>query len=337
MDSMFLPFLLVIFASIFQGSFGLGMKFMAPLKWEAWWLVHSVVAMIVLPTVWAYFVTPDLFNVLSNAPTDAVIMAMTFGALWGVGGIMFGKSVPMIGISLTYGIVMGVCSAAGGLIPLFTADDAAFQAMTPALPYILGGVAIMVVGVAITAYAGVKKDKLQANGEASTEKTNLKTGLIVAILSGFLSAFLAVGFSEGKAIGELAKNAGAISRNTSLAIWVVVLWGGFAINGIYALFLLFKNNTWNSFSTPNAGKAYGWSIIAAVLWFGALGIYGQGATLMGSLGDVIAWPMMLGLSLIVGNIWSYMNKEWEGAKKPFNIMLLGVGVIIVAVIVMGYS
>lgn len=337
MESMFFPFLLVIFASIFQGSFGLGMKFMNPLKWEAWWLVHSVFAMILLPTIWALFVTPDLLNVVTSAPMDDMIMAMAFGALWGVGGIMFGKSVPYIGISLTYGIVMGVCAAAGGLIPLFTADDVAYEKMIPALPYIFGGVAIMLIGVAITAYAGVQKDKLQAGLESNGEKVNLKLGLIIAILSGFLSAFLAVGFAEGSAIGDLAQQAGAIARNSSLAIWVVVLWGGFAVNAGYALFLLFKNNTWSSFATPNANKAYAWAIGAAFLWFGALGIYGQGATLMGDLGSVIAWPIMLGLSLIVGNVWSYLNKEWEGAKKPFYTMLFGVLVIIVAVVVMGYS
>jgi len=337
MESMFFPFLLVIFASIFQGSFGLGMKFMNPLKWEAWWLVHSIFAMILLPTLWAYFVTPDLYSVVTSAPTEDMLMAMAFGALWGVGGIMFGKSVPYIGISLTYGIVMGVCAAAGGLIPLFTATDVEYQELLPALPYILGGVAIMVIGVAITAYAGVQKDKLQSSTETNGKKVNLKLGLIIAVISGFLSAFLAVGFTEGSAIGDLAIKAGAIPRNSSLAIWVVVLWGGFAVNAGYALFLLFKNNTWSSFATPNAGKAYVWSIVAAILWFGALGIYGQGATLMGSLGNVIAWPIMLGLSLIVGNIWSYMNNEWEGAKKPFYTMLLGVFVIIVAVVVMGYS
>lgn len=332
-----LPLLLVIFASIFQGSFGLGMKFMAPLKWEAWWLVHSIFSMILIPTAWAFFVTPDLFNVVTGASSEVILTAMAFGALWGIGGIMFGKSVPYIGISLTYGIVMGICSAAGGLIPLFTANKVEYQNMAPALPYILGGVLIMIIGVAITAYAGVQKDKLQAKDENTTEKTNLKAGLIIAILSGLLSAFLAVGFAEGKAIGELAKNTGTIPRNASLSIWVVVLWGGFAVNAIYAIFLLFKNNTWNSFSTPNSRKAYAWAIGAAVLWFGALGIYGQGATLMGKIGDVIAWPIMLGLSLIVGNVWSYINKEWEGAKKPFNIMLSGVFVIIIAVVVMGYS
>lgn len=327
----FLPLLLVVFASVFQGSFGLGMKFMAPLKWEAWWLVHSVFALILIPTAWALIVVPDLFNVVTSASTNTIIMAMTFGALWGIGGIMFGKSVPYIGMSLTYGIVMGVCSAAGGLIPFFSMDNATGSS---AFPYVIGGVVIMLIGVAFTAYAGVQRDKLQGQGE---QKVDLKIGIIIAVLSGLLSAALAIGFAKGKDIGALAEAAGAISRNGSLAIWVVVLWGGFVVNAGYSLFLLAKNNTWSSFSTPKASKAYMWSIVAALLWFGALGIYGQGATLMGEIGDVIAWPIMLGLSLIVGNIWAYMNKEWEGAKKPFNFLLVGVLIIIVAVIIMSYS
>ncbi|WP_282136383.1 L-rhamnose/proton symporter RhaT [Seonamhaeicola maritimus] len=327
----FLPLLLVIFASVFQGSFGLGMKFMAPLKWEAWWLIHSIFALILIPTTWAYIVVPDLFNVVTSASSEAIITAMIFGALWGIGGIMFGKSVPFIGLSLTYGIVMGVCSAAGGLIPYFTADN---PTQSPAFPYVIGGVVIMLIGVAITAYAGVLKDKIQG---ATQGKINLKAGLTIAILSGLLSAALAIGFAKGKEIGAIAESAGAIARNGSLAIWVVVLWGGFVVNAGYSLFLLAKNNTWSSFSTPQASKAYMWSIGAALLWFGALGIYGQGATLMGKIGDVIAWPIMLGLSLIVGNLWAYLNKEWENAKKPFNIMLLGVLVIIIAVIIMSYS
>jgi len=55
MESMFFPFLLIIFASIFQGSFGLGMKYMAPLKWESWWLVHVTIAMIILAIGMGFF------------------------------------------------------------------------------------------------------------------------------------------------------------------------------------------------------------------------------------------------------------------------------------------
>ncbi|MCW2119004.1 L-rhamnose/proton symporter RhaT [Flavobacterium sp. 7A] len=333
MDTLTLSFLLVIFASIFQGSFGLGMKFMAPLKWEAWWLVHSTFALIILPTAWAYLVVPDLFEVVTSAPSDVIIEAMIYGGLWGIGGILFGKSVPYIGISLTYGIVMGVCSAAGALIPLFMN---AGETDKPSFPYIMVGVLIMLVAIAITAYAGIQKDKL-THADESTEKVNLTAGLVIAVLSGLLSAALAIGFGKGESIGKLAEASGAIARNGSLAIWVVVLWGGFVVNAGYSLFLLAKNNTWSSYSTPNAGKAYLWSIGAAVLWFGALGIYGQGATLMGDIGKIIAWPIMLGLSLIVGNVWAYTNKEWEGAKKPFKILLFGVFVLIIAVIITGYS
>ena len=57
---LFLPFILLIFASFFQGTFGLGMKYMNPLSWEAWWLVHVTIAMIIFPMTWALIVMPDL-------------------------------------------------------------------------------------------------------------------------------------------------------------------------------------------------------------------------------------------------------------------------------------
>lgn len=332
MELAFLPLALVIIASIFQGSFGLGMKFMAPLKWEAWWLVHATIAMFLLPLAWALLVVPDLFAVIAAAPIEAVLVGMLFGALWGIGGIMFGKSVPYIGISLTYGIVMGLCAAAGSLIPFFTKENV-FD--LPSFPYIIGGVLIMLVGVAITAIAGIKKDKMDKAAAGNT--INLKAGLTIAILSGLLSALLSVGFDNGKAIGELAEQAGALTRNSSLAIWVVVLWGGFLMNAGYAIFLLFKNNTWSSFKVAKSGKAYGWAILASIFWFGALGIYGQGATLMGDMGSVIGWPILLGLSLIVSNVWAYMNKEWKGATKPFAILLFGLLVLIIATVILGYS
>lgn len=332
MEFTFIPLALVIIASIFQGSFGLGMKFMAPLKWEAWWLVHAFIAMFLLPLAWAYMVVPDLFTVISNAPIESIFTGMLFGLLWGIGGIMFGKSVPYIGISLTYGIVMGLCAAAGSLIPLFTKDNAVDL---PSLPYIIIGIVIMLIGVAITAVAGIQRDKL--NKSEISQKVHIKTGLTIAVLSGLLSALLSVGFDNGKPIGDLATDAGALSRNSSLAIWVVVLWGGFLMNAGYAIFLLFKNKTWDSFLVKKSGKSYGWAILTSVFWFGALGIYGQGATLMGDMGSVIGWPILLGLSLIISNLWAYLNKEWKGASKPFGILLGGLLVLIIATLVLAYS
>lgn len=335
MDTNVFAIVLIIVASFFQGSFGLGMKYMNPLKWEAWWLVHSIFAMIIIPTIWASLVVPDLFNVIAQAPLKVKILAMLFGAMWGVGGILFGKSVPYIGMSLTYGIVLGLCAAAGSLIPFFIMDNPNMDT----LPTVLTGVVLLVVGVGVTAYAGIEKDKMQkaASENGSENKVNLKTGLMIAILSGLLSAALSVGFSEGKSIAGIAEQAGALTRNSSLAVWVVVLWGGFIINGGYAVFLLTKNKTWSSFSVAGSKKAYTWSIIAAIFWFGALGVYGQGNALMGAMGDVVGWPILMGGGLIISNIWAYRSGEWTNVPKPFRILLAGIGVIVIAICVLAYS
>lgn len=332
MEFAVIPLALVLLASIFQGTFGLGMKFMSPLKWEAWWLVHATVAMLIVPVVWASIVVPDLFGVISSAPSQAIWIGALFGFLWGIGGIMFGKSIPYIGISLTYGIVMGSCSAVGSLIPLFQIESAT---SLPAFPLIIVGVIVMLIGVAVTAYAGVKRDKITQ--KENTGAINLKVGLTIAIISGVLSALLNVGFVNAQPVGETAEAAGVIARNSSLAVWVVVLVGAYVMNAGYAIVLLTKNRTWSSFSVPNSGKAYMWAIVAGLFWFGALGIYGQGATLMGDMGPVIGWPILLGVSLIVSNIWAYLNNEWKGASKPFAWLLFGLLILIVATAILGYS
>ncbi len=274
MEFTFLPLALILFASVFQGTFGLGMKFMAPLKWEAWWIVHATVAMLVFPLAWALIVSPDLFAIILSAPPRALLIGMLFGFLWGIGGIMFGKSIPYIGISLTYGIVMGTCSAVGSIIPLLQIENATDMA---AFPWIIAGVGIMLVGVAITAYAGILKDRMQEE----KVKRNLKLGLTIALVSGVLSALLNVGFFNAQPVAEVAQEHGVVVRNSSLSAWVVVLFGAYIMNAGYSLILLVRNKSWSSFRTPASGKAYLWSVVAGLCWFGALGVYGQGATLMG--------------------------------------------------------
>jgi L-rhamnose-H+ transport protein len=47
--------------------------------------------------------------------------------------------------------------------------------------------------------------------------------------------------------------------------------------------------------------------------------------------------MLLGLSLIVSNIWAYKSGEWKDAKKPFNLLLIGLAILILASVILGYS
>ena len=326
---LFLPFLLLIFASFFQGTFGLGMKYMNPMSWESWWVIQVLVAMILFPMIWAYIVIPDLFDIIASSPKDAIYSAMLYGFLWGIGGIMFGVSVPYIGLSLTMGIVMGLAGSAGSLIPLFQIENATSQ---PSFPYIIGGLIISLIGVAITAKAGIDRDKLI---NSSSKSKNILKGLMIAVTCGLLSSLLNVGFANAAPIAEKAQEFGVITRNSSLAAWVVVLWGAFIMNFSYAVLLLFKNNSWSTFSLKNSLNAYKWSLIAGFCWFAALGVYGQGAALLGEIGPVIGWPILLGLSLIISNYWAYNAGEWNHARKPFNKLLIGLFILIISAVVLG--
>lgn len=338
MNELMFPLLLVVFASLFQGTFGLGMKCMKPLAWEAWWVVHATVAMLLFPWIWAFLVVPDLCSVLLHSPGDALFKGALFGFLWGVGGIMFGVSVRYVGVSLTYGIVMGLAALMGSLVPLLQIKDVGSN---PALPFVIAGMVLLLVGVAIAACAGLRRDAVQAaeNKKAADIQQGraFRVGLAIAVACGVLSALLNVGFAGTEAIGAQAEKLGALPRNGSLARWVVVLAGAYLMNIGYAVFLLVKNRSCGSFSVAGAGKAYRWAIIAGLLWFAALGVYGQGAALMGSLGPVIGWPMLLGLALIVSNVFAVWMGEWRGAAGPLKIMIAGVTVLILACCLLGYS
>lgn len=307
---------------------------MAPLKWEAWWIVHAFTAMILVPLVWALIAIPDLFEVIADNDSQTIFLAAFFGFLWGIGGILFGVSVEKTGISITYGIVMGLAASMGSVIPLFQIEGAFSQ---PSFPIIIIGVVLLLVGVAITAVAGVKRDKLKLK-DGLTPNKSIKLGVLIAVASGVLSAFLNVGFSNAAPVAKIAVDQyGVNAQNASLASWVVVLIGAFIMNGGYALFLFIKNKSWNAYSVPNKGKALKWAILSGIFWFAALGVYGQGGALMGDLGPVIGWPILLGLALIISNIWAYRAGEWKNVKAPFKVLLGGLAVLISAICILGYA
>ena len=337
MHNFLLPVVLVILASFFQGTFGLGMKYIQPLAWEAWWLVYSLVAMIVFPTAWALVVLPDFMGSIFGAPHTALWSGAIFGFLWGVGGILFGLSVAYVGLSLTYGIVMGLAAALGSLVPLAQIPGIG---SSRALWCVIGGVVLMLAGVVVSAWAGVGRERLQARSAGIVgmkTRQRFRKGIVIAISCGVLSALLNVGFANAAPIAKRAASLGALTRNSSLAAWVVVLFGAFLTNGGYSVLLLFRNRSARTYSSPGAGKPLVWALTTGLLWFAALGVYGQAAALMGSLGPVIGWPMLLALALIVSNLWALRAGEWKEAPGPFRTMGAGVGILILACGILGYA
>lgn len=331
--------ILLLMAGFAQGSFGMGMKRQAPLSWESFWFIYSLAAMLIIPVLWGVCSSTSFFEAIFATSPDTLYRSILLGFLWGVGGIMFGISVNYVGVSITNGVVMGLAGGLGAIIPLLGIEGASESA---SFPYVIIGVSIMLVGVAMSAYSGILRDKEQHHAKVNQHlrKRDVATGLIFVVACGVLSSLLNVGFEAATPIVESARSLGASDASAALPARATVVFGGLITNLGYAILLLCKNRTWSDFSTISSGdarKSSLWAVVTGLLWFLPLGLSGIVAVSMGELGNVITWPVMLALSLIFGNIWGYLSGEWNGTKVSFALMSSAAVVLIIACVILTFK
>ncbi|WP_334073226.1 MULTISPECIES: L-rhamnose/proton symporter RhaT [Paenibacillus] len=334
-------FLLLLAASLFQGSFGLGMKKYQPFSWEAFWVLFSVIGILLIPIGWTWLEVPSFMDYVRQTPVQVLVLASFCGLLWGVSSILFGKAVDTIGVSLTYGVNMGISASLGSLIPLLI-----FGNIPPARSFVLLliGMAVMLGGVVVITKAGLDRDnsrKTQGSErqpeQGGQQGRGLSKGLLMASFAGLGSAAMNIGFSYASQTLKIAAEQGVPEINASLIPWVVALSGGFVANFVYALYLLIRNRTYRDFTKTGSGKAYFKAIVTSFVWFFALGFYAKATVMLGPIGSSVGWLAFNGLALIVSNAWGLKDGEWKGFAGPKKWLLAGNVILIVSWIVVGIS
>ena len=340
---MVIGFGVLLLACLFQGSFGICFKKYQPFSWEAFWLLFSVVGVLLIPHIWAATEVPNYMSYIYQTPKTTLFLGALAGFLWGISSIWYSKAIDLIGVSLVTGINLGLSNLLGSLVPM-----AILGTVPPArvLVVLLLGQAILLVGVVVLSKAGFLKnsqDNQTANAVSSEEdkkKGNAGifiTGFIMALASGAGSAAINIGATASNHPATLAVAAGIDPTSASLLSWVVVFFGGFWANFLYALYKLIKNKTYSDYFKPGCGKAYMKVILTSFVWFAALAIYGKATALLGSFGPVVGWVAFNGLALIIANAWGFLDREWKGFPKARNVAVFGNAIIIIALVVVGIS
>lgn len=334
MSSLLAGLLLILVAGLFQGTWALGLKKSAPLSWEALWAPFSFIGMIVIPFVWVIIVIPDLKAVLDAIPSRVIWEPFLYGAGWGIGAVTFGLAIKYIGMSLSYGLNMGIASSIGALIPFFQLDNLA----TNLILAVLAGTLVMLVGVVLITRAGILREKHQGKDEDQIVKEgDTRIGIILALIGGLSTASFNIGFSKALPVVDVAVELGATTANGSLIAWLFVLSGGFILNFGYAFYLLVKNRSFSNYSEKGSGRGILVMLGTAILWFAAIGIYGQGAAVMGDLGPIAGWIMFMALALIVSTVWGLRTGEWKGMKVSLKYLYAGNLILILSWIILGYA
>ena len=321
-------------------------------SWESYWLVGGVFSWIVAPWVIASLMVPNLWSILSNAPTRSAFWSYFFGVLWGVGGLTFGLTVRYLGFALGTAMALGYCAAFGTLLPPIFSGQLFGMIHTTGGLVVLGGVAVCLVGIVISGLAGIAKERElpEKEKQESVREFNFKKGVWVATFCGIMSACMSYGFAAGKPIAALAVEKGASDLWKNLPVLIIVLAGGFTTNCVWCLIL---NNRHRSFGDylgrnnpgvdaskdPPAPLALNYFLCAVggTLWYLQFFFYGMGTTRMGRY-DFSSWTLHMASIIIFGTLVGVCLKEWRGVSARTHWqMRFGLVVLISSTIIIGYG
>lgn len=305
-------FLVLLIAGICQGSFGLGYKKYPPFSWAAFWGVYMIMCMIT-SSLFAFITAPKFLLVYAEKGFGYFAVPLLCGTAWGLSSIGFSKGIKEIGMSLVYGISMGISTIVGSVTPMIMGGEVTASALFWA------GLIATLIGVIVVTVAGVKRD--------GGVKGSI-FGIGLSVFSGIGSGFMNVGFAHSSDISSALEAYGYSQMAASAVKWLPVLVGGGLACVIYCIGEVSVKGEWNTVVAKGSGtravKLFGVSIV----WYAALMLYGYSTYLLGDMGSTVGWILFNALALIISVLWGLKTGEWKNTKKT--ILFVGCAILIVA-------
>ncbi|WP_110647241.1 L-rhamnose/proton symporter RhaT [Salinicola peritrichatus] len=331
-----------------SGSFYIPFKKVRDWSWESYWIVGGLFSWLFVPWIAAWLTVPGFLDILGEASVSTLGWTYLFGVLWGIGGLTFGLTMRYLGLSLGMSVIMGLTSAFGSLIPpiyrdLFTnATEGTLSEMLGSAGghWVLIGVAVSLVGIAICGRAGMMKEREVPDETKyqSVAEFSLSKGITVALISGVLSACFSYGIAAGRPLADAAVAAGANDLFQNNVTFMVIMWGGLTTNAIWCFLLNAKNRSFANYidrATPLA-RNYLLSASAGTIWFLQFFFYGMGESRLGN--DASSWVLHMSFIIIVSNLWGLFFREWQGTgRRNRQVLVAGIATILISVCMVGYG
>ena len=312
-------------------------------SWGTFWIVQALFAWLIMPLVIGYFTIPDLYTVLTDAPSSAFWAAFVLGAAYGFGGLSFGYAIRNIGYSLTYTISIGISAVLGTIVPLIMSGKVVEQFTKTGGGIVLTGMVISVIGVALCGRAGFMKEKILAKKEGKAGLYfNMKKGLILTIIAGMLSAVWGISLELGQPISDLAAKYGAghFEGNAKL---IVSSMGCLLTNLTWFLIATIKDGSIKSlYQRKKIGSKrffgnYALSAFAGSLWYTQFFFYGLGHVRMGSF-MFASWVLHMSMLIFFSYIIGVIMKEWRGVNhRTYITLIVALLVLVGSFILMSYG
>lgn len=313
--------------------------------WESYWLVYAVVGLVLVPWILAYITAPNTVAVLAAAPRHEIVYCLISGAFWGFGGLTFGLMVRYLGVGLGLAMGVGLTSAAGTLIPPVLKGKDAIAALlaTAGGKVSVVAAAVSLGGIVCVGLAGRSKESElpEEVKKKVVAEFDFRKGVIAAIFTGLMSSFMNIGLQGGPSMQKLALTLAPVTSSTwaGMPVLVVVLLGGFAVNGGWCLILNLKNRTLGNYvdgSSPIAGNLF-FAALAGSIWCMQFVCLKTGEPSMGKTA-YIGWAVLMAASIFFSQLIGILMGEWKGTGKTTrNLLTAGLSLLVASSILAGVA
>jgi L-rhamnose-H+ transport protein len=333
-------------------SFYVPYKAVKQWSWEVYWITGGIFSWVIAPWIFAYFNTNDLLGVLSQTSNETLFWCYFFGLAWGFGALTFGLTMRYLGLSLGMAVALGLTTAFGTLIPPIYDGTFPTLIQTTSGQIVLFGVLVTLMGIMVVAAAGRAKEREVSEEErkSAIAEFDFSKGILVAIFCGIMSACFAYGLVAGEEIRLLTLAAGTDPLQQGLPALCVILAGGVTTNLLWCGYLIKSNKSIKQFlgkvQTEEIEitldrsvmiKNYFFCAVAGLVWYFQFFFYTMGESLMGEY-SFSSWALHMASIIIFSTLWGFYFKEWKGVqKKTFYKVCMGVAILVLATIIIGYG
>lgn len=311
-------------------------------SWQTYWLTQASFCWFLLPLLGAALTIPELTSVLREAPRSAMLNSFLLGMAYGIGGTAFGISIRYIGFSLTYAIAVGLSSVLGTLIPPLVKGTLGTALSKPGASWIIGGIVVGTLGIALTGAAGRFKENDLAEKNANGEFALMK-GLALSLLAGVLSAVYGFALEAGEPIADVASAHGAGMWRGNV-VYIFSNTGAFVTTAIYCLYLHRKHRTLGELIELPAGAekaslTINWlmAIVTGAFWYGQFFFYNLGHVRMGHY-KFTSWAIHMIMLVLFSNLVGVALREWRACRRgTHSTIAAALAVLVGAVLMLSYG